>query len=377
MGREIWKKSLHADASLAASSIAPLQFGINPEIQAEPPASTTRELDEPLPLVDERYRLAGAILLPAVLKTAPSIVASFFAHVALLTTLALAIQQFNRGPSIVLDGTTEVGPALTESVELNVALELPKLVSALEEVQSEANRESLPDGVVALSGPAADAFLLDEGNIDGLPYGLDGLTGLEPGDGSAANSDAARQGDANFFGLYAKGTRFVYIIDCSGSMQGMRWKLAKQELIDSINQLPENMEFMVLLYNHDAWAMFNRRLNEVDLVTATDDNKRRFLRWLVKQHPNGWTRPKTALAVALERQPDAIFLLSDGELQDDSYEYLNQANVLAERKDGSTGKIPVHTVALDLSFGAQLLEQIAGQNGGIFTHITSQKAARR
>ena len=384
MGHEIRENSLHAEAGVPATNsvfgASSSYRGANPQIQIldQGLGNSPNEVDGSLPAVTESSGLAAAILVPTLLKTAPSVVVSFLAHVAVLTTLALAFQQMNRGTSIMLTGMTEVAPALTESVDLNVSFDLPPLESALEDVQADNNRDSLSEDSVALSGPASNAFMSDEGIVAGLPYGLESLAGMEPSDGrAAANQAAATQGDAKFFGLYAKGTRFVYIIDCSGSMKGMRWAMAKTELVESIRQLPENMEFMVLLYNHDAWAMFNRRLDEVDLVPANEENKRRFLYWLTKQEPHGWTRPKVALSVALGRQPDAVFLLSDGELQDDSYQYLLQANVEAERKDGSSRKIPVHTIALDLSFGARLLEQIAEQNSGIFTQITSQNAVRR
>ena len=382
MGHEIREKSLHAELGVpdtdSVLATASSHLGTFPQFQNPHSENATTEVVDSLPAVNESSGLAAAILVPTLLKTAPSVVTSFLAHVVVLTTLALAFQQMNRGTSIMLNGMTEVAPALTETVDLNVSFDLPPLESALEDVQVDKNRDLLPEDSVALSGPASNALMLDEGTVASLPYGLDSLAGMEPGaERTAANQAAATQGDARFFGLYAKGTRFVYIIDCSGSMKGLRWGMAKKELVESIRQLPENMEFMVLLYNHDAWAMFNRRLDEVDLVPANEENKRRFLYWLAKQEPHGWTRPKVALAVALDRQPDAVFLLSDGELQDDSYQYLLQANVTAERKDGSSRKIPVHTIALDLSFGARLLEQIAEQNSGIFTHITSQNAARR
>ncbi len=133
----------------------------------------------------------------------------------------------------------------------------------------------------------------------------------------------------------------------------------------------------MLLYYHDNLAMFNQSLAEADLVKATPDNQRRFFQWLSRQNPRGWTRPRGALELALRRDPDAVFLLSDGELQDDSQQFLLAANQPWEREDGSRRQTPVHTVALDLSLGAGLLEQIAGQNSGVFTHITTGRPPRR
>jgi hypothetical protein len=105
----------------------------------------------------------------------------------------------------------------------------------------------------------------------------------------------------------------------------------------------------LILYNDRTWVMFNRELEKAELVSATADSKRRFFQWLSRQEPQGLTRPRLALQLALLQEPDAIFLLSDGELQDDSQHFLLTANQVRETEDGSERQTPVHTVALDLS----------------------------
>jgi|688.fasta_scaffold24329_2 hypothetical protein len=339
-----------------------------------------RGADSALPRVEPQADevLVGGALAAAIFKIVPSYLASFLGHAVLIIGLSVAASFALRGDRIALEGGVSIAaPAVTlETAE--VALELNTPISELDDLrQPPAEAASALAQALSVTGPSAGDQLLegwDEGEESEFDAAVaaaweEELGGSEPVDKS--------KGDARFFGVHASGRKFVFIIDCSGSMQGMRWNLAKAELKNSIRNLEDDKEFLVILYNHDAWAMFDRKLGEAELVAATPDSKRRFFQWLSRQQPRGWTRPRVALELALRRQPDAVFLLSDGELQDDSQQFLLVANQPAEQDDGSRRQTPVHTVALDLSFGAGLLEQIAGQNSGVFTHITTATPPRR
>lgn len=328
------------------------------------------------PTADEL--LAGGALAAAIFQIVPSYLASFLGHAVLIIGLSVAASFALQGDRLALEGGVSIAAPAVELEPADVAVELTMPISELDQLQQPpAEAASALAEALAETGPSAGDQML-EGWGDGEESEFDAavaaaweeeLGGSEPVDKS--------KGDARFFGVHASGRRFVFIIDCSGSMQGMRWNLAKAELKNSIRNLEDDKEFLVILYNHEAWAMFDRSLKDADLVSATADSKRRFFQWLSRQEPRGWTRPRVALELALSRQPDAVFLLSDGELQDDSQQFLLAANQPAERDDGSRRQTPVHTVALDLSFGAGLLEQIAGQNSGVFTHITTATPPRR
>ena len=67
--------------------------------------------------------------------------------------------------------------------------------------------------------------------------------------------------------------------------------------------------------------------------------------------------------------PDAIFMLSDGELQDNSLQMLRQINSI----DSDLRQIPIHTVHLMSEFGRETLEIIAKENQGTFTPIEGTK----
>ena len=336
--------------------------------------------DATLPRVEPQPEevLLGSTLAAAVLKIVPSYLVSFLGHAVLIIGLSVAASFALQGDRIALEGGVSISTPAVDSEPAEVALELNTPLSELDELrQPPAEAASSLADALSVTGPSAGEQLL-EGWGEGEESEFDAavaaaweeeLGGSEPVDKS--------KGDARFFGVHASGRRFVFIIDCSGSMKGLRWNLAKAELRNSIRNLEDDKDFLVILYNHEAWAMFDRKLTEADLVSATPESKRRFFQWLSRQEPRGWTRPRVALELALSRQPDAVFLLSDGELQDDSQQFLLVANQPAEREDGSRRQTPIHTVALDLSFGAGLLEQIAGQNSGVFTHITTATPPRR
>jgi hypothetical protein len=77
--------------------------------------------------------------------------------------------------------------------------------------------------------------------------------------------------------------------------------------------------------------------------------------------------------MALDLKPDAILLLSDGEIMDNSIQQLRQYN----REVGSNGKekvkIPIHTFLLHSLVGYQTLETIANENDGVFTPVAMNR----
>lgn len=117
--------------------------------------------------------------------------------------------------------------------------------------------------------------------------------------------------------------------------------------------------------------MFNTAPQNTFLVEATPENVSRLKKWMGLQFPGGSTFPRMAMASALSVSPDAIFLLSDGEFQDDTVEFLKFANLPADRGQGIPEKIPIHTLAMDFSLGVYSLRQIAVDSAGQFRMVQS------
>lgn len=170
---------------------------------------------------------------------------------------------------------------------------------------------------------------------------------------------------AKFFGSYAQGRRFVFVVDSSTSMQGDRWPRACQELMYSIAKLEDGQEFFVLCFDYRTSCMLNLPRGRAEYFSNTPEVRAELQAWLI-QHPLGpATHPANAMALALKLAPDAIFLLSDGELQDDTLFMLRRMN----NNRSSFGQTPVHTIALMSHYGHATLRMIAAENAGTFNWI--------
>lgn len=123
------------------------------------------------------------------------------------------------------------------------------------------------------------------------------------------------QGDGkSFFGLAAEGKSFVYVLDCSLSMNHphdsdakTRFRRMKMELANSLSHLRPDQEFFIVFFNHEAIPMPAERL-----VSAAPENQQRFLAWVDEVPAFGDTDPTAALAMALRMRPDVIYFLTDG-----------------------------------------------------------------
>ena len=141
----------------------------------------------------------------------------------------------------------------------------------------------------------------------------------KPGSGTSAKG---------FVGIPVEGTRVVFILDLSGSMEWpmsdegedlRRLDYAKRELLKAIDALAPNAMFNLVTFNGDEEAEAWKK----ELVTANKRNKVRFAKFVEKLRPLGgtnlWSGMEKALGIKTlvygnhyETTVDEIFLLSDG-----------------------------------------------------------------
>ena len=298
---------------------------------------------------------------------------SFIIHSLLL--IALALLTF-RG----LETQQQAALTLSEAPQQEIFSEADKiddldfepdessLASELEEEEVSDLSDDLTPELLAAPELEFDPEFLDDGFSD--PIASRGLS-AEEGKGGPTAGGPANKGEpgksADFFGAYAEGTNFVFVIDCSGSMTGERWERAVYELERSILELTDEQKFCIVLYNRFSVIMGNA--NSIVLVEPTEENIGLAFSWLRSQTPSGGTYPRQALSLSLAAQPDAIFLLSDGEIQDNSEAFLSANNVNMVNGKGENQRISVHTIALLSTFGQRTLKKIADQNEGTFTRV--------
>lgn len=283
---------------------------------------------------------------------------SLILHVSLLLVLALWV--YTAGlPSNGILVTANIAETLDSSFELSSDLAEEPEVAAAE-------LSAIPEATTVSLDLELDS-LLNKIEVAPAPRFTASLASVEVKDVADGLKTRGRGRGASFFGAYAEGNRFVYVLDSSSSMRGDRWTYARNKLLDSVQALTPEQEFFVLSFDSETTFLFNVQPKLAKFLRVEGDTVERLRRWLVSRGvalgPS--TRPAEALKFALGMQPDAIFLLSDGELKDNSLLMLRAIN----GRFSSSPKIPIHTIHLFSNLGRPTLELIAQENSGTFTAV--------
>ena len=163
----------------------------------------------------------------------------------------------------------------------------------------------------------------------------------------------------SFFGIRANGNRFVYVVDCSGSMAGGGLVNAKKELKRSIKELGSKQSFSVYFFATDSFPMFFPQSNPTPLA-ATPDNKLKVFRWIDNFDESGGTEPESSLLAALQLEPDAIYLLTDGAFLNSTIDTVSRANVDSKA---------IHAIGFNSRGGETLLKDLARKNRGVYRFV--------
>ncbi|MFO0961268.1 MAG: hypothetical protein U0625_00020 [Phycisphaerales bacterium] len=200
---------------------------------------------------------------------------------------------------------------------------------------------------------------------------LDPPTGSSPlgannGNAGEGRSGAGGGGRATFMGIRADAKKIVYVVDFTQSMdQDGRIEGAKRELMRSINGLPADGSFAVVIFSKQDDTSIQMP-PEGQLIPATAEHKKAAAAWIAKQNTlDGSTTPSHAMRRALELQPEAIFFLTDGGF------YSLDAQRMFEAVEQLNAKhaIVIHTIALHTEDGAYDLKRLADQNGGTYRYV--------
>lgn len=182
-----------------------------------------------------------------------------------------------------------------------------------------------------------------------------------PGDGDwdafSGRGGVGGAGGASFFGLEVRGNKFIYVVDRSGSMKAGRLARAKGELVRSINELDDKMEFMVIFYSEGYTVMPAKKP-----VKASGDNKRLCFNAIERINADGGTEPAGAMLKALSFKPDAIWLLSDGKF--------NVRIVSEITKGNADRRTSINTIAFLAQEGEEVLKKIADSNKGRYRFVS-------
>ena len=217
--------------------------------------------------------------------------------------------------------------------------------------------------------------------------GPPGSTGLGTGDGPSEIEDGGGAGDigsmpgeglggaggggAKFFGVEATGSRFAYVVDVSGSMEGARLERLRTELIGSVVELQESAQFIVVPFASGAAPLGDRSQWTEASPTGKRWAKNTINTELARARDGTVPLPGFQIAFSLRPRPDAIYFMTDGEqFPPGTLEELATLN--------GQFKVPVHCIRFgdgEIDAGAQngaeqVMRTIAKQSKGTYKFIS-------
>jgi len=163
--------------------------------------------------------------------------------------------------------------------------------------------------------PAAGDIAGGLGEIgDALPDATsllaDGLNGRLPTQG------LGKPAQTQVFGLQGEGSKFVYVFDRSGSMEGYGGRpiaAAKSELIASLEPLESTHQFQIIFYNEKPFVFNPLGTQRPRLMFGSDRDKEMAQDFVGRVLASGGTRHMEPLRLALNLAPDVIFFLTDAD----------------------------------------------------------------
>lgn len=302
-------------------------------------------------LPDSRRRRAGRAWWELPVVVAASV--SLFVHLVLAAILALI---FLRTPARPGPGEGEFALALLNEQDLSDLSARP--LGAEDPFADRLTTEEAMFDTIDPDAPFA--------NLSSLRSEADRAATLT-GAGEADATLSASGGGASFFGVAARGSRFAYILDISGSMTaGTRLFDLRRAIVSSIANLAVDTHFAVFLYSQNAIA-----LSETGWVRAGDHQKAFIERKIDAIEASGATNPVPAfqLAFSLKPLPDAVYFMTDGLIPEDQQAGLMALLVRTFRDDDR--RVPIHCIAFDSDESEPFMRRLAQTTGGSFTHVKS------
>jgi hypothetical protein len=225
---------------------------------------------------------------------------------------------------------------------------------------------------VELNLPARDSrSVLGLGAPPSLAAGGSPSPSLETGSltGPPPSIGTAMGGTTSVFGIADAGRRFVYVFDRSGSMgEHGAMRVAKAELMSSLERLDATQEFQVIFYNNDPLQLVPRNTRS-QLFRGIDTQRLEVRRQSDAILPDGGTRHLEALRMALKLNPDVLFFLTDAAEPE-----LTTAE-LADIKKRNNGGTRIHCIEFGKGPNLQaargpknFLQKLAEQNDGQYQY---------
>lgn len=309
------------------------------------------------------------------LTIVPSWLISLSLHAALLALFASGFWLDNRGDSLGADegNYREIGlyPKQTSDLQTTAEAEADASDSAVESTfAADAAALSQPPAVsdtapVPLSLPrSTEAPTIGFGGPPVPGESRDVAEFVRPSGVRQPGGDL-QNGGTSFFGAKDQGTRFVYVVDCSGSMTGDPIMVARAELKASLAALDETQQFQIVFYNQHPRVMTIRGDAAPRLYWATEINRTLAGQWISSIQADAGTNHLPALKRALAMSPEILFFLTDADQPELTAKELNEIKTL------NGGRTRIHCI--EFGKGPELrtdnfLKKLARDNGGTYRY---------
>lgn len=297
----------------------------------------------------------------------PSWFGSGMFHLALLPLGLMTIPGLQQSFDFSLSLSTD--PGVVEEVAVEEILVEPL---ALEDVDNQLTEEVLQTSFTA-SELDAEAALADLSNTAAAAAVSD-VAGLIGAEGLSEFVPAGDKLTASFFGTKVDGRRILYVLDNSGGMRDGGFEALVEELTRSVESLTEEQQFYVIFYSDMVYPMFHPRPVE-RFVPANDRFKKRLAVWLDSVEFSVGNTVDEAIAAAGIIKPDALYLLTDGDI-----DTTRDGRKLAALVDSRGRDFPIHTFGIGMSESSKAatnLQTVADANGGKFRIVEISSEAKQ
>ncbi len=323
--------------------------GVRPQVAAGGPPPPPPGYEEE-PEVDNSVLAAMSILMPWAV--------SFVFHLGLL--LVLMFFTF-----MIKEVGEEENKQIIPSTKL-VDDPGSRVLTRNPQVEQKNNQRQKTD----LNKPAPDVMDKSAGKPQNITIAVPG--GSSASGGSEALASLFSGGEAGmgskFFGTESGGnvTKVVYVVDRSGSMFDT-FSYVQAELARSIKELKTIQRFHIIFFADD--RPYELKINgNAKLQLATVPTKKAATDWVddqIAESSTGRTDPRKALIQAFEKNPELIYLLTDGLFPTETLDTI--------KKHNTNRKVRINTIAFKSRTGEPLLKKIATENGGAYKFISENQ----
>lgn len=292
------------------------------------------------------------------------VAASLIAHLMLIPVLAFVTLKLPASSASLGLVSSSVSVS-EETFEISESIDVASPEAAAEPVPDRPAPPDLSDSMSELSSAISSDFASDMTQASVTSASVASAAAKMTSGGKPSMSQAS------FYGAASSGNCFSFVIDGSGSMRGGPWEAAKGELLRSLASFSAQQRFHIIFFNRELHIL--PRPGEREPATAalyaTPENLEHARSWLNTLRIDIGAPPVEALDFAIELEPDAIYLLTDGDTKVDVVKHLKKANRVEDFVFGEQVKVPIHTIAFYSLKGRELLTQVAAENKGQFIYV--------